>query len=131
MWYSWVIFDSKLNFFFYFPGGETEHVDDVLEEQFKQGLEHKMAGGFKGHLGLGFHKDEKKEGEEIKEESAADKKEDKAEQDSLPEKTRKESEGSDNSKEVAQKHKQDKEEEEEEDESVKKKMKMNFVKASS
>lgn len=112
---------------------ETVHIDEDLEDQFKQGLEHKMAGGFKGHLGLGFHKDDeekKKEGEEKEEEKKES--EDKGgncETDKSPESTKKED--SEGSQESPKKHKMEKSKEEEgKDESVKKKMKMNFVKAS-
>ncbi|XP_061177211.1 small acidic protein-like [Saccostrea echinata] len=109
---------------------ETVHITEDLEEQFNQGLEHKLASGFKGHLGLGFHKeDEKKEGEETKEseESGVIAKEDNSGEDSVPD--TKSTDGSENSKESPQKHKL--ESDEKQDETVKKKMKMNFVKASS
>lgn len=115
---------------------ETVHIDEDLEDQFKQGLEHKMASGFKGHLGLGFHKDdEEKKEEERKEEvekkaSETEDKGDNCETDKTPESTKKED--SESSQESPKKHKMEKsKEEDEKDESVKKKMKMNFVKASS
>ena len=34
------------------------HLQEELEEQFSQGMEHRLAGGRKGHLGLGFHPDD-------------------------------------------------------------------------
>lgn len=114
---------------------ETVHINEDLEDQFKQGLEHRMAGGFKGHLGLGFHDEEKKkeveEKVEEKKESEGENKGDNCETDKPPESTKKED--SETSQESPKKHKMEesKEEEEGKDESVKKKMKMNFVKASS
>lgn len=116
---------------------ETVHINEDLEDQFKQGLEHKMAGGFKGHLGLGFHKDdeEEKEGEDKREEgdekaSETEDKGDNCETDKSPEPTKKED--GESSQESPKKHKMERsKEEEDKDESVKKKMKMNFVKASS
>ncbi|GFR81530.1 small acidic protein [Elysia marginata] len=35
------------------------HLQEELEEQFSQGMEHRLAGGRKGHLGLGFHPEDK------------------------------------------------------------------------
>lgn len=119
----------------YVTGDETVHINEDLEDQFKQGLEHRMAGGFKGHLGLGFHDEEKKkeveEKVEEKKESEGENKGDNCETDKPPESTKKED--SETSQESQKKHKMEesKEEEEGKDESVKKKMKMNFVKASS
>ncbi|RUS75687.1 hypothetical protein EGW08_016553 [Elysia chlorotica] len=38
------------------------HLQEELEEQFSQGMEHRLAGGRKGHLGLGFHPEDKGDG---------------------------------------------------------------------
>lgn len=42
-----------------FVGPEKE-IEAKLEDQFKQGLEHKLIAGPKAHIGLGFHDDPKK-----------------------------------------------------------------------
>nr|XP_022293644.1 small acidic protein-like [Crassostrea virginica] len=115
---------------------ETVHIDEDLEDQFKQGLEHKMASGFKGHLGLGFHKDEedKKEGDEKTEDKEkSDKRESEEGEKGRKSPSTEKEESVESCHESPKKHKMDSKQgqDEEEEESVKKKMKLNFVKASS
>ncbi|GFN75611.1 small acidic protein [Plakobranchus ocellatus] len=62
---------------------------EELEEQFSQGMEHRLAGGKKGHLGLGFHPDEKGESEGGAAEKEADD-DDKTEKEADDDKTEKE-----------------------------------------
>jgi hypothetical protein len=40
--------------------GPEKEIEEKLEDQFKQGLEHKLIAGPKAHIGLGFHDDPKK-----------------------------------------------------------------------
>ncbi|KAH9524983.1 hypothetical protein Btru_000019 [Bulinus truncatus] len=59
---------------------EAEHVEDDLVEQYEQGLEHRLASGKKGHIGLGYHSSQEEGGEEVKKdtkESESDAKEQK------------------------------------------------------
>lgn len=37
---------------------DTETVSKELENQYNQGMEHRLTGGRKGHIGLGFHEEE-------------------------------------------------------------------------
>lgn len=37
---------------------DTEVVTKELENQYNQGMEHRLTGGRKGHIGLGFHEEE-------------------------------------------------------------------------
>ena len=61
-----------------FSEAAEAHRQEELEEQFSQGMEHRLAGGRKGHLGLGFHPDDKgdknKEGEQDASDKAGDEK---------------------------------------------------------
>ncbi|XP_013078596.2 small acidic protein-like [Biomphalaria glabrata] len=45
---------------------DVEHIEEELVEQYEHGLEHRMASGKKGHLGLGYHGSETQEAEMAK-----------------------------------------------------------------
>ncbi|KAK7497213.1 hypothetical protein BaRGS_00011507 [Batillaria attramentaria] len=40
------------------PSKDTENLEHNLEDQYQQSLAHRLAGGRRGHIGLGFHDDE-------------------------------------------------------------------------
>ncbi|XP_048258390.1 small acidic protein-like [Haliotis rufescens] len=104
---------------------DVTRMSSQLEEQYEQGMEHRRIGGRRGHVGLGFHDEEKKEQEteeSTKEEKTEEKDEETGEKEqSKPEECEKRKQ-SDDSEETKNDN---------ENESPAKKMKMNFVKSSS
>jgi hypothetical protein len=103
--------------------GPEKEIEEKLEDQFKQGLEHKLIAGPKAHIGLGFHDDPKK----ISDNSTASG-DSKSKEDENSEKTD-EKVGEKTDEKVGEKHKLD-EKTNSDDVPVKKKMMYNFVKAS-
>ena len=107
--FIFTLFRVYIVFLLVFLGPECE-IEEKLEDQFKQGIEHKLLGP-KNHIGLGFHEDPKK----ISENSRESTKDEKGNDETTDDK-------------VAEKHKLD--EKTDSDIPVKKKMMYNFVKAS-
>lgn len=66
------------------PSKDTENLELNLEDQYQQSLAHRMAGGRRGHIGLGFHDEDSSEGEgneESKDKNSGDSQEQKDDDD--------------------------------------------------
>ena len=50
-----------IQFFFVFAplANDTEKLQHELEDQYEQSMQHRLASGRRGHLGLGYHEDDK------------------------------------------------------------------------
>jgi hypothetical protein len=111
--------------------GPEKEIEEKLEDQFKQGLEHKLIAGPKAHIGLGFHDDPKKISDNSTASGDSKSKEDENSEktdEKVGEKTD-EKVGEKTDEKVGEKHKLD-EKTNSDDVPVKKKMMYNFVKAS-